>query len=102
MTKIVYNNSYGGFRLSEQAVLRGREISKHAPIWEEDSAGYMLNLPRTDPVLVQVVEELGAAANGGFANLQIHVLPRGTRYRIDEYDGNERVMIADDYEWSIA
>lgn len=60
------------------------------------------DLDRTDPALVQVVEELGSAAGGSFADLQITNLPPGTRYRIDEYDGNERVMTQDSYDWKVA
>lgn len=57
---------------------------------------------RADPVLVQVVEELGEEADGECAQLAIAEVPAGTRYRIDEYDGNESVMTVDDYEWSVA
>ena len=58
---------------------------------------YDRNVDRHDPVLVQVVEELGKKANGDFANLQIDEV-RGS-YRIDEYDGNESVMTSGDYDW---
>ena len=58
---------------------------------------YYNNVSRHDPVLVQVVEELGKKANGDFANLQIDEV-RGS-YRIDEYDGNESVMTSGDYNW---
>jgi len=57
---------------------------------------------REDPVLVQVVKELGERANGRFAQLEIANVPDGTLYRIDEYDGNETVMTQDDYEWRVA
>lgn len=63
---------------------------------------YDRDLSRTDPVLVQVVEELGEAASSWAADLQIAEVSEGTKYRIDEYDGNESVMTVDDYEWSIA
>lgn len=63
---------------------------------------YARDLDRTDPALVQVVEELGAAANGDHAELRIAEIPSGQRYRIDEYDGSERVMTVDDYDWQIA
>lgn len=59
-------------------------------------------IPRTDPALVQVVEELGVAANGRHAALAIADIPPGTKYRIDEYDGRESVMTIDDYEWLTA
>lgn len=60
------------------------------------------SIARTDPVLVQVVEELGEKANGLCANLQIRELPAGTLYRIDEYDGFESVVTQDEYEWDVA
>jgi len=60
------------------------------------------SISRTDPALVQVVEELGDAANDIYAKLLIKELPAGTLYRIDEYDGNETVMTQDDYDWSVA
>ena len=58
---------------------------------------YNLNVDRHDPVLVQVVEELGDKANGEYAKLRIEEVYGP--YRIDEYDGSERVMTAPDYDW---
>lgn len=46
---------------------------------------------RTDPSLVQVIEELGEAANGACAKLRIIEIPDGTNYEIDEYDGMESI-----------
>lgn len=60
------------------------------------------SIARTDPALVQVVEELGEKASGDFAQLLIAEVPAGTKYRIDEYDGYESVMTIDDYDWEIA
>lgn len=95
MTKIVFNACYGGFGLSEAAILRYAEITGAKGISVYD-------IDRTDPALVQVVEELGEAANGRSAALRIAELPAGTLYRIDEYDGSETVMTQDDYNWSVA
>jgi hypothetical protein len=58
---------------------------------------YNRDVDRHDPVLVQVVEELGKKANGDFAELAIDEV-HGP-YRIDEYDGNESVMTSGDYDW---
>lgn len=58
---------------------------------------YYNNLSRHDPILVQVVEELGDKANAWFAQLAIEEVYGP--YRIDEYDGNESVMTAGDYDW---
>lgn len=57
---------------------------------------------RDDPALVQVIEELGDAANGECARLKIEDVPKGTLWRIDEYDGNERVATQTSYEWKVA
>ena len=59
-------------------------------------------IERTDPALIQVVEELGREADGSCAKLKIAEVPSGTLYRIDEYDGSERVMTNDDYDWTVA
>ena len=54
---------------------------------------------RHDPVLVQVVEELGEKANGRCADLKvIEVL--SDRYYIDEYDGMEWVETPESIRWT--
>ena len=94
MTKIVYNACFGGFGLSEAAWERYRELGGQATSrWE---------INRADPALVQAVEELDDEANTRFSDLRIIDIPAGTKYRIDEYDGNESVMTVDDYQWSVA
>lgn len=60
------------------------------------------NIERTDPILVEVVEELGEAASDRFAELCIYNVSPGTLYRIDEYDGMETVRTQDGYEWKVA
>lgn len=123
MTKIVYNACYGGFGLSHEAVMRYNELAglnlkavrndRFSSIIDytyyvdgiEDDKHHWYDgdiKDRTDPHLVQVVEELGKKANGPYSNLRIVDVPAGTKYRIDEYDGRETVMTANDYEWSIA
>jgi len=117
MAKIVYNACYGGFGLSEAAMRRYAELK----VWgfkieqydEHNARHYMIDNEgneideydlndRADPVLVQVVEELGDAANTLYSDLRIRELPAGTKYRIDEYDGVETVMTIDDYYWQVA
>lgn len=141
--KIVYNNCYGGFSVSDAGVRRYAEIKgitiypekgkysfttywtvpadqrpaelegeawHRAPITERAAYNKFCrenqidtrDFDRADPVLVQVVEELGDAANGDCAKLAIEDLPAGTLYRIDEYDGNETVATQDSYEWKVA
>jgi len=60
---------------------------------------YYGNVDRHDPILVQVVEELGDKANGMCAKLAIDEV--SGPYRIDEYDGYETVKEPDGYDWII-
>lgn len=88
MTKIVINCEHGGFGLSEQAQLRYRELAG-IPLSE-----FRWQLDRSDPHLVHVVEELGAQANGPYAQLKVVEIPDGVIWQIDEYDGCEWVCEA--------
>lgn len=90
--KVVYNACFGGFSLSEEAMARLRKLG--ADIGSE----YMTDpLPRHDPRLVRVIEELGEAAGGRFAKLSIREISEP--YRITEYDGFESVEVPSDIEW---
>lgn len=129
--KIVVNRCYGGFGLSEKAMLRYAELKgltlypidkslytmwslvppdelveipegeawqaltpeereklndrfKAETLWESD-------IPRNDPMLVQVVEELGDASSGQFAALEVVEIPDDVEWEIEEYDGREWV-----------
>ena len=94
MTKIVYNVCFGGFGISQAAWERYVELGGKA------ESGW--DIERTDPILVQVVEEMGKSASGSFADLRIADLPAGTKYRIDEYDGLESIETEEDIKWSVA
>ena len=60
---------------------------------ENDKWDYALRLYgdkyRQDPVLIEVVEELGDKANGRYAALKIVEVPDGLTYVVDDYDGIE-------------
>jgi hypothetical protein len=60
---------------------------------------YDHNVDRHDPILVQVVEELGEEADGDYAKLAIAEVSGA--YRIDEYDGSESVKQPDGYDWIV-
>jgi hypothetical protein len=82
--KIVVNVDYGGFGLSKEA------YEKLGLEW--DNYGYAYSdqdlKTRSDPRLVQVVEELGEKANGKSADLEVVQVPYG-EYYFTEYDGIE-------------
>lgn len=46
---------------------------------------------RADPLLVQVVEELGEEADGACASLRIVEIPDDVKWFIDDYDGQETI-----------
>jgi hypothetical protein len=52
---------------------------------------YDRDIPRDDPALVQVVEELGEEANGRFAELKVIEIPDDVEWQVEEYDGAEWV-----------
>ena len=60
-------------------------------------------LQRNDPMLIQVVEELGEESFGKCAELSIIEIDKGRWFKIDEYDGYESVQYRDiDDEWILA
>lgn len=113
MTKIVYNACYGGFGLSDEAVamylqLKGYKFTREKGRWGDDFTVegwddfYYRDIERDDPILVQVVEKLGDKANGSCAKLRIEYVPKGTLYRITEYDGYESIETKEDLDWKVA
>lgn len=48
-------------------------------------------IKRDDPVLVEVVRELGDKADGEYASLEIVEIPDDVKWTIEEYDGAEHV-----------
>lgn len=90
MYKVVINNCYGGFGLSRKAVEMLQDL-KH----ENGDKNFIYSqlsdkLPRYDPDLVKVVETLGKEASSSFSNLEVEEI-YSRLYKIDEYDGLERV-----------
>lgn len=47
------------------------------------------DIPRDDPLLIRVVEELGVLASDAYAELKIVEIPDGVEWVINDYDGNE-------------
>lgn len=114
----------GGFGLSEKAMLRIAELKglKVYPMADshfgnnfffleepngrtteqmfKDRVEFFTedSLERHDPILVQVVEELGDESNGMYAKLRIANV--GSIYRIHEYDGYESVQEPNGIDWT--
>lgn len=83
--RVVINDCYGGFGLSDAAIA---EYKKLADITDPD--WYDRNIERDDPYLIQVIKKLGeTASGGGFAKLKIVEIPADVEWQIEEYDGVE-------------
>lgn len=93
--KIVYNNCYGGFSLSEEAEtwLHEHGVSK------EEIEEFVWN-DRHNPTLVKCVEALGRRASGECSKLAIAEID-SDKYRITEYDGWETVEVPEDLAWIV-
>jgi hypothetical protein len=116
MSKIVFNACYGGFGLSKEATKRYSDIKglglvfkefsnlHHEGSWSYPNGDFFDEdtIYRNDMALVRVVEELGKAANAMCAELSIMEVPAGSLYRIDEYDGREDIILADEQTWYVA
>ena len=94
--KVAINIVYGGFRLSEKAKKRYKEISGKELPWD-----YWDAIPRHDPALIEVIEELGSLAHkDDVSSITIQEIP-GNRYRIEEYDGIETIHCPEEENWTV-
>jgi hypothetical protein len=106
--KIVINSDFGGFGLSDEAMelyLTRKGIPFDKKPWKDkkfneyifvkpgtkDDLYLQWEMERDDPVLVQLVEELGEKADGRYAQLKIVEIPDGIEWVLQEYDGRESI-----------
>lgn len=101
--KIVINKCYGGFELSNKAYeyliklgMTTSDDDDKADIVSFQFCGkksyfFGVHIRRDNPLLVQVVEELGEEANGECSSLKIVEIPNDLKWEIDEYDGMEHI-----------
>lgn len=89
LRRIVINDCYGGFSLSDAAVARYKEMTGVGDDF------YDRTIDRDDAYLVKIVRDMGADANGACANLKIVEIPADVAWHIGEYDGAE--WVAEDH-----
>ena len=95
--EVVINKCYGGYGLSTEAIAlyltkTGNEYSFDGTRFTVNGKlFYASNIQRHDPVLIEVVKELGDKTNGPSAELKIVSIPKHAGYSIDEYDGSESI-----------
>lgn len=106
MQKIVINQCYGGFGLSDEAVNLYAKLAGINLVSEIDEYGFTnfyrdsvsdgdyfsyRDIKRDDPHLVEAVERLGSAAWGKYAKLKVVEVPDYVEWYFEEYDGLEWV-----------
>jgi hypothetical protein len=105
---IVINTKHGGFGLSKEAKLLyleragiaytlvagpdrhteslyGPQVEVNGDTWHDN------DIERDDPILVDVIRQLGSKADGNHAKLKIVEVPAGVKWNVAEYDGLEWV-----------
>jgi hypothetical protein len=84
--RVVINDCYGGFGLSDIACAKYKELAGiDDAVWSDR------DIDRDDPYLVKIVKELGSSASGSYASLKIVEIPEDVEWFISDYDGAEWV-----------
>lgn len=104
--EVAYNDKYGGFGISKRALERMVELgSEDAKKYYEKLDKNLLSsydsfyhdVVRFDPILIQVIKELGKRANGGGSRLAVAKVHLDSLIQTECYDGKESVRNAMDY-----
>ncbi len=104
--KILICDEHGGFSLSREALLRLRAQGHEGALNETDvgepwgagkgvrqewSRSFLRDIPRDDPQLLALFEEMGQEAAGAVCHLKVVEIPDGVEWQIEKYDGLEWV-----------
>lgn len=112
--KIVINDCIGGFGLSDEAIELYLTKSGQTPFYKQEYNGFNMyssepfvkdgkvyitdgkifqehNLARNDPILIEVIEQLGKKADGEHAELKIVDIPDDVKWEITQHGGNETI-----------
>ena len=81
--KVVINSCYGGFGFSHKAIMRHAELTGFF--------SSIHDMKRTDPILIQIVEEMGECVNSEYAKLKVVEVPDDIEFEINESGGLESI-----------
>lgn len=103
--KIVINKCFGGFGISAEAY--GYMGIPYRPVFNSDDFVCPIKGTdedfRTNDKLIEFIEKYGSErASGKCSELKIVEIPKGTRYRITEYDGMEGIETDSSVDWETA
>ena len=107
MQRVAINKCFGGFGLSRSAMHRLRVLGQITAVNETDIGeewpglsgttrspnldSFCSEIKRDDPLLIQVLEEMGDEASAEMAEVRVVGIPDGVKWTIHYYDGLEHV-----------
>ena len=86
--QVVINTSYSNFAISADAISLIQKKIKNPKAKSQINA-YAFNNDRSNPLLVEAVQKLGAKANGLYTTLKIVEIPDDVEWRVDAINGKE-------------
>ena len=86
--QVVINTSYSNFAISRDAILLIQKKIKNPKAKSQINA-YAFDNDRSNPLLVEAVQKLGAKANGLYTTLKIVEIPDDVEWRVDTVNGKE-------------
>ena len=86
--QVVINTSYSNFAISPDAKSLIQKKIKNPKAKSQINA-YAFDNDRSNPLLVEAVQKLGAKANGLYTTLKIVEIPDDVEWRVDAINGKE-------------
>jgi hypothetical protein len=86
--QVVINTSYSNFAISPDAISLIQKKIKNPKAKSQINA-YAFDNDRSNPLLVETVQKLGAKANGLYTTLKIVEIPDDVEWRVDAINGKE-------------
>ena len=86
--QVVINTSYSNFAISPDAISLIQKKIKNPKAKSQINA-YAFDNDRSNPLLVEAVQKLGAKANGLYTTLKIVEIPDDVEWRVDAVNGKE-------------
>ena len=86
--QVVINTSYSNFTISADAISLIQKKIKNPKVKSQINA-YAFDNDRSNPLLVEAVQKLGAKANGLYTTLKIVEIPDDVEWRVDAVNGKE-------------
>jgi len=86
--QVVINTSYSNFAISADAISLIQKKIKNPKAKSQINA-YSFDNDRSNPLLVEAVQKLGAKANGLHTTLKIVEIPDDVEWRVDAINGKE-------------